>query len=272
MTLERDTFAEHLQLRKFESIADVVTAKDQVGSFDAAAFAEELTQSLTSGQFRLVLVLDDAPPELVPLVGYLEAITDGLIIDLITVASYNIAGTTIIVPQRVEPDRSVSRPEGVRPPISKDTGYYVEGAGGFVTSLDIAPEACRDDLRRLTDWAISLEQEQIAKIGTYHGKSGIFTLLPLPRDAEVGLVTIYNSKSADLQVWRSVFIRRAPKALENLENHIAPTQIGQGSIIKSFDATLLALLTDAYREAAGNQPKIVRQPPDVSAASNVANG
>jgi hypothetical protein len=57
-------------------------------------------------------VLDAAPVELVRLVGHLEAVTDKLLIDLVTVSAYDVNGSRILVPQRVEPERW--RPEAPR--------------------------------------------------------------------------------------------------------------------------------------------------------------
>jgi hypothetical protein len=47
-------------------------------------------RSLAEGGFRLVIVLDSAPDELVQVVGYLQSVTDKIDIDLATVAAYNV--------------------------------------------------------------------------------------------------------------------------------------------------------------------------------------
>ena len=82
-TFEQVILAPHLLKRGFDGLAAAVSASDQTGSFDPATFAAGLQESLQEGRFRLVLVLDDAPAELVRLTGYLEAVTDKLIIDLL---------------------------------------------------------------------------------------------------------------------------------------------------------------------------------------------
>ena len=102
---EREVLAEHLGGAALEQ---VVQDSEQVLEFDADAFRSGLASSLESGGFRLVLVLDSAPPELVRLVGYLEAMTAGLVIDLIVVAAYDVGGKTVMVPQRVDPDHAVA--------------------------------------------------------------------------------------------------------------------------------------------------------------------
>ena len=106
-------------------------------------------------------------------------------------------------------------------------------------------------LRRLSDWAISLEREGLVRLSTYHSTSGALTLLPrLPAEG-VGLITIWNDKnSAYLQFWRSVFERRAPKSLERVEQLV---KVGQGNTIRTASDELLQALTDAYREAGGRE-------------------
>ena len=70
------------------SIADAAGRTDQSGEFDAAMFNDDLDAYLKAGSFRLVLVLDEAPSELVQLVGYLERVATAIAIDVITVSAY----------------------------------------------------------------------------------------------------------------------------------------------------------------------------------------
>jgi hypothetical protein len=128
-----------------------------------------------------VLVLDEAPEELVRLVGYLEAVTEGLLIDLVTVSSYQVGGSQVLVPQRVDPERQAqSIPPQVAPTstgnAAADTSY-VPGAASFAAVIESAPESTRPVLRRLTEWAVELEREGLAQLHTYRGKRGP-TLLP----------------------------------------------------------------------------------------------
>lgn len=68
-TVERDALGRHLRDRGYESIQDAISSNDQEGSFDPATLSEGLTECLTKGHFRLELVLDEAPQELVTLLG-----------------------------------------------------------------------------------------------------------------------------------------------------------------------------------------------------------
>jgi hypothetical protein len=240
-----------LQQRKYESLAHAAEVNDQEGAYDPDAFAEGLATSLAEGRFRLVIVLDEAPEELSRLVGYLEAVADKLVIDLVTVSAYMIGDTQIIVPQRVEPERQAVAPSASSGSRPTSSGRYVAGAAEFAASIPQATEDQQPLLRRLLQWAVSLEQEGLARVGTYHGKSGVVTLLPrLPADG-VGMVTIYSSPtSAYLQFWRGVIERRAPQTLPLIEAAAAPAKVGQGTTTWTVSDDLLKTLTAAYRDAA----------------------
>ena len=247
--LEQDVLYQHLHTRGYESLADAVKSNDQEGSFDDEAFSAGITESLKLGHFRLVFVLDAAPEELVRLVNYLETISDQLVIDLITLSAYTVNGSQILVPQRVEAERQRSEPSPLAAPRSQGEARFVEGAEDFIAGIDAASPASKPLLQRLTDWAIALEQAHLVKLGTYHGKRGILTLLPrLPVD-NVGLVSIYNTNgTASLQFWRSVFERRSPRSLAHVESF---TPIKQGNSTREVSDELLEALTMAYKEAAG---------------------
>ena len=115
--------------------------EDQDRSFDDERFTSGLSDSLAAGRFRLVLVLDDAPAELVRLVGYLELIAPELSIDLVTVSAYDVEGTRVLVPQRIEPERATaeSSPELPR---TRSQGYLID-PDDFQRGIDTAPEADR---------------------------------------------------------------------------------------------------------------------------------
>lgn len=248
--LEQDNLARHLRKRDCATIAEAVASNDQAGTFDEERFAAGLADSLRHGRFRLVFVLDEAPPELIRLVGYLEAVTDQLLIDLVTVGAYEIGGSNVLVPQRVDAERIPASNDRSAPP-SRTEARYVEGADDFEASIVTAPEEHQADLRRLCEWAQSLAAVGPASLRTAHGKSGRLTLVPRLPAENVGLVTIWNENGAYLTLWRSVFERNAPQALAEVERLIAPETVGQGNSIWDVSDELLAVLTEAYREAAG---------------------
>lgn len=250
VTLERDILGTHLRKRGYETLAQAVINGDQEGAFDAAVFSETLANSLTEGRFRLVLVLDEAPPELVRLVGYLEAVADKLIIDLVTVVTYDVGGSQVVVPQRVDAERQPEPSASVEKPLGEPTGHLVEGNDSFITTIEHAPHDGQPTLRRLVEWASELEEEGLAKLWTFHGKARS-TLLPRLPVENVGLVTIWNDNGPALSFWRTVFERCAPKTLALMEQTPGMPRIGQGTNAADITDELLVRLTEAYREAAG---------------------
>jgi hypothetical protein len=250
--LERTVLDGHLQRRGYDSLISAVSGDDQERSLDTEAFDRGLAESLAEGRFRIVIVLDAAPAELVRLVGYLEAVTDKLLIDLVTVTAYDVNRARVLVPQRVEPERW--RPEAApaaTPP--RDAGYSVAGPNDFLAIIPTAPPDQQLFLQRLADWAVALGTRGLAQLTTYHGRAGITTLLPRVSDG-AGLVTIYrDTRASYLQFWRSVFERRAPRSLTAVEAAIGEPGVRQGNIVYEVSDELLAALTAAYEEAATGQ-------------------
>ncbi len=253
-TVEREVLGNELRKRGQESLGALVAANDQEGTFDADKFADALNENLASGAFRLVLVLDEVPKDLVRLVGYLETVSESLVIDLITVTAYDINGTTIVVPQRIDPERAAAEPP--RPAVDgrSTSAPVTAGAEEFLRSISAAPEDQQPELRRLCDWAIRLEREGLVRLGTGRGK-GRWTLLPRLVADDAGLVTIWNENGAYLSLWRSVFERRAPDIIPIVEAAIG-TRIGTGNTVRELSDEALAALTTAYRTAARSDDAI----------------
>jgi alkylated DNA nucleotide flippase Atl1 len=243
--VEEGVLADHLRRRGYASLASALAANDQDGSFDDTVFSEGLADSLRTGSFRVVLVLDDAPPDLVRLVGYLEAISSGLVVDLVTVGLYEAGGERLLVPRRVEPGRETREPAVRTSSRPAAGGIDVEGADDFRASIDEVPEESRPPLLRLYEWAMELDRLGLARLITKHDVRGWKILRPLLAAEGVGLVTLWNDGRASIQLWRSVFERRAPESLARVEALIGPLP----STTRDVTEDLLDALTDAYREA-----------------------
>ena len=78
-------------------------ASDQLNVIDAEDFRDGLARSLAEGAFRLVIVLDWAPDELVQVAGDLQSVAGRIDIDLVTVTAYDVGGSKVLSPQRIEP-------------------------------------------------------------------------------------------------------------------------------------------------------------------------
>lgn len=244
-----------LERAEARSILDLVRKSDQSQEVEEAEFSQGLTESLTNGAFRLVLVLDEAPSELVQLVGYLEGISSGVVLDLITVAAYETGSERLLVPQRVDPEHPGEQvPAGVGP--TRQSGgrsrREVDGSDAFEEAIAQATEPARAELQRLLEWARKLEGDGLATLRTVFGQ-GREVLTVWVRGEKAGLVSIWHEGGAYLSLWRSVFVRLAWGRLAAIEKEIGEP-IGQGSSVRDPSPELLDLLADAYRDAASGPP------------------
>jgi alkylated DNA nucleotide flippase Atl1 len=248
--LEQTVLAHHLSVRAYDNLAAAAAEADQEGSFDLQQFYEGLEESLSSGAFRLVLVLDDAPDELVRLVGYLEDMGPNLVLDLMTVARYEMDGSQLLVPQRVDPVRTAVESKPRTTQLTGQTGESTEGADLFLEYISRSPNAHQPELLRLANWATALQHEGLARLRTYVSQNSRVLLVWI-KNEQRGLVTIWNdSGGASLQLWRSVFEKKAPTSIPVIESLIAPLQVGQGNTTRDVSDELLDALAEAYRQAA----------------------
>jgi len=249
-SFERDVLGTHLQQRGFENLASAAAEADQEGAFDPEGFLDGIGECLRSGSFRLVLVLDDAPEELIRVVGYLEEIGERLDVDLITVAAFDVDGSRLLVPQRVDPGRADAAPTAQAPrPARRLSGETTESADAFLQRISESDPAEQEKLSRLAHWARGLEQDGVARLRSYVADRSSLLLVWVPGE-EAGLVTIWNDNGAYLSVWRSVFERKARETIPRVEELLAPTALGQGNTTRDVSDELLQALSDAYRAAA----------------------
>ena len=240
------------------SLIDVVRDSAQAEVAEASDFQATLHGALQDGLIRLVLVLDTAPQELVKLVGYLEAVTQGLVIDLITVTSYDIGGRRVVVPQRVEPERPIRTERAdaaarTEPSTSSSPrgGELVAGIEGFRERVNGAPDEYRKVLDKFVVWAGRVARLGSIDVSTYYGKRVEVVLLPRLLPERVGLASLYcyaDGKPA-VQLWRSVFERKAPNSVHQVATAAGMAGLGQGTMAQTVSDDLLAALLQAYEEA-----------------------
>jgi hypothetical protein len=145
----------------------------------------------------------------------------------------------------------------LRPPAApapgRESGSAVAGADDFLAVIPAAPKDQQVFLRRLAEWAVTLEARGLARLATHQGKTGITTLVPRLSDGP-GLLTVYkDTRSSYLELSRSVFERRAPRSLAAVEAAIGDLGVPRGSTVREVSEELLAALTAAYEEAATEQ-------------------
>lgn len=249
--LEQTLVQGYLAGRGLTTLAEAMSSEDQSGEFRVDQFNDAVDQGLEGGAFRLVLVLDEAPTELVRLVGYLESVTDKLTIDLITVSSFDVNGSRIVVPRRIDPEHDRRRLESISTiAVTRPSSSAVasEGTKVFSESIDETVTAHQPELRRAVEWARSLVESGLAKCSTTIGKSRWILNVRL-LDEPVGLISIYNENGAYLCFYRSVVEKRAPNSILRVEAEIAPKTLGSGNTTRNFSDEMLSALTEAYREA-----------------------
>ena len=135
---------------------------------------------------------------------------------------------------------------------------WVQGAEDFKHSVEAAPAESKPTLSRLHRWALSLEDEGLASLMSARDSWGFSLRVRPPRDStsNSGLVIVFHdSRGPGLQLWRSVFERRAPNSMAAVEKIVSPIAIGQGNSVREISEELIDALTAAYREANGLQPK-----------------
>lgn len=248
--LQRGPLDGPLQRLGFTSLEEAVEGQDQEGAVDFDSFRTSLQRYLNNGQFRLVLVLDDVSSELERIVGYLDSVTmPGLTIDLVTVSVYEVGGTQVALPQRISPDPDAAT-ETERP---RPTGRLSDGPQAFIDSVADISGPDRKVFDDLIAWATEVEQMPNVRLASYVGiGADRITLLPRLIQENAGLITIWNDNGRPyISLWRSVFERRAPDAIGEVEDLIAPKTIGQGNTLAEFNSQVLAALKRAYEEAAG---------------------
>jgi hypothetical protein len=236
------------------SLVDRIRDAAQAEAVDDDELRQNLHTTLQTGAFRLVLVLDQAPPDLVRLVGYLESVsTQDLVIDLITVSSYDINGQRVVVPQRVQPELpspvEYSRQEVGGSPRTQ-SGGFTYGLEPFRERVTSAPAEHQNALGKLVAWAERIREADLAEIGTYFGKRGEAVLLPRLLPESAGLTSLYcwPDGRPTIQLWRSVFERRAPHSIAAVAA-AAGTEIGRGNMVQNVTDDLLDALFRAYQEA-----------------------
>lgn len=255
--LERDTtVGSHLAEAGYGSILEAVQANDQDGIVDADSFTNSLQGFLDRGDFRLVLLLDDASYELERVVAYLDAMTtQALTIDLITVRLYEVNGAQVALPQRVAPDLSAEKTHaesgGSEPTTKSQEPVRSEGSQAFRDAIAHTSGEDRKMFDKLIAWAEQIAELPGVRLGSTVGVTRT-TLWPI-LSTEGGLVTIFtydNNQKPVIYGYRSVFERRAPKSLADIERKFPSVEITGGGVVPTSDEFLDAL-TAAYREAAG---------------------
>ena len=142
----------------------------------------------------------------------------------------------------------------------RDRGQRMPGAEAFLSVIEDAPEPDRPMLKRLYDWAVTLEQQGLSILETRlgsHNKSLRYCLPNVERPPAI----IYRAGDRNrFDLVRARIHQRAPKADARIEQILGPDEyrLGKTSHVRELPDGLLEALTDAYREANGLPPTTPR--------------
>jgi hypothetical protein len=98
----------------------------------------------------------------VHVIGYLELVTDRNDIDLVTVTAYDMAGSRVLVPQRIDPGRRTRELSDAQVS-DRQAGVLLPGWAEFRKSFADALAARREMLQRTADWAEMPERDGLGK-------------------------------------------------------------------------------------------------------------
>ena len=239
--------------RGHDTIYQSVSGEPSSNAPDEDSFYSTMQAHLDRGDFRLVLVLDDAPLALLRIVHYLDKISaDAVTIDLITVRMYDVDGARVVLTERVVPDPeelSIS----LAPTATGSSPVRSEGADVFRNSTADVTGDARTLFDRLITWAEDLSELPHVRLRSGEGMDSIM-LYPQIASEDVGLVTIYNFRQRpSLDLHWSVIERFAPSLVDEIRGLAGAEDSLQRSYIHEPSSELLEALTAAYYEAEGSE-------------------
>ncbi len=250
--LEKETLKEQL---KGKRLVDFVRESESVDeeNFDEGAFYENLHKNLAAGSFRIVIVLDDAPPQLVRLIGYLDLFTTkDLSLDLVTMSAYDIKDEQFLIPQRIDPDHALELETATETTVhQKSRGIATTKSSADFRKIVAQSENPdhRENRKKIADWADDLENEGICRVYSRvnSAEGSGWRRLRLYLLDENKTFAHFESDGQGAWLYPAVIRRRAPAMLDRItELTDLPSKYGAPATPELLDA-----LADAYREAAG---------------------
>jgi hypothetical protein len=211
---------------------------------------ERVKTNLQAGKVRMLFVADYIPPELRRVVEFLNTQMDPAEVLALEVRQFVGKDLKTLVPRLI--GQTAEAQQKKRLASGGSSATYLWGADEFIRSIEQAPPAEQVRLRRLLEWAQTLEADGLVRLLTSVGKVRWVLNLILP-DEDGGFVSIWNDKKASIGVWRMVIERRAPNSLTKIEAASAPVPLGHGRVVYDPSDELLAALRQGYAEAAGRE-------------------
>ena len=244
--LEDETLKEQL---KGKRLVEVVRESVDEDNFNEGAFYENLRKHLAAGSFRIVIVLDDAPLQLVRLIGYLDLFTTkDISLDLVTMSAYDIKDEQFLIPQRIDPDHALEPEPATETTVhrqSRGTTTTTKSSADFRKFVAQSENPDHQKNRQdIADWADRLEEEGLCRV---HSAEGVKRLRLYLLD-ENKTFAHFESHGQGVWLYPTVIQRRAPAMLDRIRE-LTDVQGNKGGAPATPE--LLDALADAYREAAG---------------------
>ncbi len=133
-------------------------------------------------------------------------------------------------------------------------GNFVPGGRTFSDRINSVEESVRETATRLYEWAVALEQYELAVLSTYIHNERCNLLVGLPTGNNPCPIRVYMADSV-IRFRPDYFTAYAPKSVSRLEALIGRGIEGHnhsfGVPFDKINEEILAILTQAYREANG---------------------
>jgi len=273
--LKRGDTGEHMDLQaiRYAAMVSPLTLQQAINAHQAyldkrgiAANSEERVNGhlenpesvgFSTTQPRIILVSEDFSPELTTSVLWLNR--NGLDITCIRMQPYwnekeLLVETSQVIPLPEVADYLVQiRERENEARQQRASGSYTGSGDAFKESIEKARDEFRTGLTRLYEWAVSLEQDNLATLSTWPGQN-ISMQVTVP--GKSALVSIRSYPNSNILFYASNFRRLAANSIPLVDKLIGGTSLrdirtSSPRIIGVVSEDLLAALTAAYREANG---------------------
>lgn len=209
---------------------------------------------------RIILASEGFGKELTTCAWWLN--NNGLDVTCIRIQPYNNSGEILVETSQIIPLPELAdllvqvreRENEARQQRSSGSFRYTGSGDAFRDSIENAREEFQPDLTRIYQWAVGLEQDNLATLSTGLGQT---TSMPITVPGKSALVSIYNAPdNARILFYASNFRKLAPSSIPFVDKltggaSLRNIQTSTPRNIGVVSDELLAVLRDAYREANG---------------------
>ena len=279
--LKRGETGEHMDLQaiRYAAMVSTMTLQQAIDAHQAYlnkrgidADAEERVnghlenlddaQEFSTDQPRIVLVSEGFSPELATCVLWLNR--NGLDVTCIRMQPYRNESELLVERSQVIPLPEaedylvrIRERENETKQQRSGSGHFTGSGDAFRDSIQNARKEFQDDLNRLYQWAVVLEQDNLATLSTWlPSQPGQTTTLPVTVPGKNALVSIYNQTNAARIYFQAAGFRNlAPNSMalvsELIGTNLGAVKVSTGRHLRDISDELLSILRAAYREANG---------------------